>query len=386
MKTAGIIAEYNPFHNGHKYHIRRTCEQTGADHLVCVMSGDFVQRGDIAVVDKFDRARTALENGVDLVLELPAQYALGSAQRFASAAAGMLDMLGCVDILSFGSECGDVDVLLNAARASDNADKDSISRYIKDGLNYPAALSKALYDAGCDEKTLAALASPNDILAAEYLRALSALSSDITPLAVKRTGAGHDGDDGENGFLSAMEIRRRISAGLDVSEFMPYNINKDTADISRLETAILAKLRELTPEDISALPDVNNGAQNRIYRAIRESTSLDTLYAAIKSKSSTLSKARRLVLCAFLGVTRDIADCPPAYIRVLGMNGRGKEILAASSCPIPIDTSLFALSQKSPAAKRQAALQSYARDLYALAFEPKKPCGGDYTAKPVILP
>lgn len=386
MKTAGIIAEYNPFHNGHKYHIRRTREQTGADHLVCVMSGDFVQRGDIAVVDKFVRARAALENGVDLVLELPAQYALGSARRFASAAVGMLDMLGCVDILSFGSECADVDVLSNAARASDNADKDSISRYIKDGLSYPAALSKALYDMGCDEKTLAALASPNDILAAEYLRAISALSSDMIPLAVKRTGAGHDGDGGENGFLSAMEIRRRISAGLDVSEFMPYNINKDTADISRLETAILAKLRGLTPEDISALPDVNNGGENRIYRAIRESTSLDTLYALIKSKSSTLSKARRLVLCALLGVTQDIADCPPAYIRVLGMNGRGKEILAASSCPLPIDTSLFALSQKSPAAKRQAALQSYARDLYALTFEQKKPCGGDYTAKPVILP
>ncbi len=382
MRTVGIIAEYDPFHNGHAYHIQKTRELCAADGIVCVMSGDYVQRGGIAVTDKFERTAAALKNGADLVIELPAAYALGSAERFARRGVGLLDMLGCTDMLSFGSESGDAELLCAAAAAAENADKEKLSEYMSKGLSYPSALTKAL--SGSDERMLTALASPNDILGIEYIRAIKRSNSRIKPFAVKRNGARH-GEKGGGTFRSAGEIREMLSEGLDVSGFLPYNIG-ETTDIKRLEVAVLAKLRTLTAEDFAKLPDISNGAENRIYRAVRESASLEELYASIKSKRCTLSWVKRTVMCAFIGITRKSAEEPPAYIRVLGMNGRGREILAASSCSVPIDTSLFALSEKSPAAARQATLQSAARDIYALAFSRKRPCGGDLTAKPVILP
>lgn len=380
MKCAAIIAEYDPFHYGHKYHIARTREQ-GATHIMCVMSGDFVQRGDVAVCDKFIRARAALENGADIVIELPAQYAVCSAERFALKAVEIIKLMGCADMLSFGSECGDIELIKRAADRADNVDRAVLSSLMNEGYSYPAALTRAVDDKEISE----VLSSPNDILAVEYIRALKKTGCDIVPFAVKRRGAMHDSDKEKDGFLSASEIRKRIRRGVDVLNILPYNIG-DSADISRIETAMLAVLRGLDKDSFSKLPDISNGAQNRLYRAIREADSLAALYAGYKSKRTTLSSARRLVMCAFLGIKRADADAVPAYIRVLGMNGRGKELLSAASCPVAVDTSLARLSRLNDNARRQAFLQSRARDMYALALKKRLPCGTDLTAAPIILP
>ncbi|MCM1054053.1 MAG: nucleotidyltransferase family protein [Bacteroides sp.] len=387
MNVCGIICEYNPFHNGHKYHIEKTREVFGATHVVGVMSGNFTQRGDAAVVDKYKRTETALKNGVDLVIELPVAYSLGSAEQFAQGAVYLLNALGCVDMLSFGSECGDTDRLREAAGAVlYTQESEEFLSYMKNGLSYPAALQKAIEKFYTDD-VIETLTCPNNTLAVEYIKAIDNIASPIKPVTVKRYAAAHDSETNkpEGNILSASQLRKMIANGEDISKYAPPCDFTETASLANIETAILSKLRSMSKAAIEKTPNVLLGLENRIYRAARVAGSLNELYFLVKTKRYTLARIRRIILSAFLGITKNDLQFSSSYVRILGMNGKGKEILAATKCDIPVNTSLSQLEKTSDNAKKQARLEARCGDQYALAFEKKRPCGLDFTAKPIIL-
>ena len=386
MNVCGIICEYNPFHNGHKYHIDQTREKLGATHIVGVMSGNFTQRGDAAIVDKYKRTETALKNGIDLVIELPVAFSLSSAEQFAQGAVFLLNSLGCVDMLSFGSECGNISQLKEAAGAVCFArESEELTNYMRNGMSYPAALQKAI-GKFYTEDVVETLAAPNNTLAVEYIKALDELASPIKPVTVKRKAAGHDIDESDDPeIISASKIRKLLQAGDDVSAFVPDCDFSNIASLSNLETAILSKLRYMSIGEIEKTPNVLTGLDNRIYKAVRVSTNMNELLFLIKTKRYTLSRIRRIVLSAYLGITKNDLKNNPSYVRILGMNGRGKEILAAANCELPVDTSLAQLAKKSDAAMKQARLEERCDNQYALALNKKQVCGLDYTSKPVIL-
>ncbi len=384
MKTAAIISEFNPFHNGHKYLIEQT-RKAGATHVLAVMSGNFVQRGDVAIFDKFTRARSALENGVDLVLELPERVSLTAAEGFAKGAVDIITSLGCVDMLAFGSESGDIAALREASGAIEYAvHTDEFSNLITRGKSYPAALSETLRTF-YTEDVAETIACPNNTLAIEYLSALDNHGSTIEPFTVKRYGAAHDSEENSvEGFKSGSALRKKILANEDYSSAAPA-VSAPAADLSRLERAILASLRLMTAEDFDSVYDCANGLGARLHKAVRSARSLPELYFLTKTKRYTLARIRRAVLCGFLGIDKYFALEKPAFIRVLGMNARGREILAAANCGLPIDTSLKALSRKSREAARQANFTAHCTDIYALCFEKPLHCGTDFTSAPIVI-
>lgn len=387
MNICGIICEYNPFHNGHKYHIEQTKRAFDATHVVGVMSGNFTQRGDAALVDKYKRTETALKNGVDLVIELPAAYALGSAEQFAYGAVYLLNALGCVNMISFGSESGDINALREAAGAVLYAQEtDDLAIFMKNGLSYPAALQKTIGKFYTDD-VIETLACPNNTLAVEYIKALDSIASPIKPVTVKRCAAAHDSETSapKGNILSASQLRKMAEAGEDISLYAPECDFSETASVTRLETAILSKLRGMNKSALEKTPNVLMGLENRIQRAACVATSLNELYFLVKTKRYTLARIRRIILSAFLGITKNDLQIPPSYVRILGMNGKGKEILAEAKCGLPINTSLSQLAKTGDNAKKQAKLEARCGDQYALAFEKKRPCGLDFTAKPVII-
>ena len=386
MNICGIICEYNPFHNGHKYHINQTREKFGATHIVSVMSGNFTQRGDVAITDKFKRVETALKNGVDLVIELPVAFSLASAEQFAQGAVFLLNSLGCVNMLSFGSECGDIKLLRETAGAVCYArESEELTNYMKNGMSYPAALQKAIEKFYTDD-VIETLAAPNNTLAVEYMKALDEIASPIKPVTIKRKSTGHDSiQSADPEIASASQLRRLLQAGEDISAFAPDCDFSNITSLSNLETAILSKLRSMSNGEIEKTPNVLMGLENRMYKAIRVSTNLNELLFLIKTKRYTLARIRRIVLSAYLGITKNDLKNNPSYVRILGMNSRGKEILAAAKCDLPIDTSLAQLAKKSDLAMKQAKLEERCDNQYALALSKKQVCGLDYTSKPIIL-
>ena len=290
----GIICEFNPFHKGHKYLID-TIKKNGGD-VICVMSGSYVQRGECAVYSKSDRAKTALENGADLVIELPTELSTLSAQGFAEAGNALLEATGVCDTIAFGAECGDVRELLKIAGEIKNRDSE-IKAELEKGVSYPTARKNAVASPLLD--------TPNNILAIEYLSCTS-----LKPFCVKRIGKGHDSDDKE---YSASEIRKTLD-------------KSSIADIYNIERAILAKLRTMNAEDFALIDDVSEGLENRIGQAVKTAGSLDELYESVKTKRYTHSRIRRIVLRAFLGIDKSTPKMP-LYIRILGFNTRGEELL-----------------------------------------------------------
>lgn len=386
MKICAIIAEYNPFHNGHKFQIEETKRKYGVTHIVAVMSGNFTQRGDVAICDKYKRAEIALKNGVDLVIELPVAYALASAEQFALGAVSVIRDLGCVDMISFGSECGDIKLLQETAGAVAYCQEhDDFYRYMRAGYTFPAALQKVIETYYTDD-VIKTLTEPNNTLAVEYLKAMGELGCPFEAVTIGRNGAGHDSDEASDNVASASKIRKMILSGEDASAYVPELPECDFADIRNLETAILAKLRTMSKKDMEKAPNVLMGLENRIHKAAKVSTNLAELYMLVKTKRYTMSRIRRIILAMFLGIKKSDLKKNPSYIRILGMNGKGREILAKADCKLPMDTSLKALSAAGDIRKRQAYLEETAGNLYALAFDKAKPCGLEYTTKPIILP
>lgn len=377
MTAAGIVAEYNPFHAGHAHHIAETRRTLGPDTTVaCVMSGNWVQRGDCAVFDKWTRARAALSGGADLVLELPTVWALSSAEGFARGAVSILAASGVVTHLSFGSECGDVDHLRQAAACLDSpAYAAALGRQLGSGLPFAVCRQRAAEELlGVDPASLLAL--PNNNLGVEYLRALNALGGNIQPLTIPRRGAGHDGGNHPD-FPSASFLREKIRAGGSAS----------AANLAHCERAILARLRTMTAADWAQLPDSGaaEGLPRRLERASRECTCLAEFYDRAKTKRYAHARLRRLVLWAFLGLTAaDRPDAPP-YLRVLGLNTRGREALREMKvrAAIPVLTKPAHAGVLGEEARRLFALEARCTDLYGLCLAHPAPCGRDWTTTPV---
>lgn len=386
MNVCGIICEYNPFHNGHKFHIEQTRKLFGATHIVAVMSGNFVQRGDLAIIDKYKRTEIALKNGVDLVIELPVQYSLASAEQFSQGAVYLLDKLGCINILSFGSECGDIELLKETAKAvKEYQQSDELKKAMDRGLTYPLALKKIIEEK-YSENLSDTLNYPNNTLAIEYINAIDKIGSSIEPVTLKRKTALHDSEILENtNIVSASQIRRLLFEKKDVSSFTPYSDFSNIASLSNIENAVLSKLRTMNRDEIADVPNVLMGLENRIYDAAREATSLEELFELIKNKRYTLSRIRRIVLSSFLGITKNDLKIPPSYVKILGMNNKGKEILSTVKCNLPINTSLAQLAKESREAKKQAELEASCDDQYALALTNRRKCGLSYTSKPIIF-
>ncbi len=394
MRVAGIIAEYNPFHNGHALHIEKTREAGGgceATHVVAVMSGSFVQRGEPAILSKFDRAKAALAGGVDLVIELPTPWCLSSAEGFAFGAVSLLNALGCVDVLSFGSEIGKIEPLNKAVTIMQTPRFHSLLKYhLGLGISFAEAQQKALAEiAGAT--AAAVLDTPNNILGIEYIKALQACHSPIKPFTVARQGSGHDSMTPIGNIASASYLRTLLSSDrlLNALPYMPAGcaaIVSEAADAghmpassSVLDRAVLSMLRRLSLEDLKALPILSEGLENRVYSAIRKSKTLSELENSIKTKRYPLTRIRRLLWSAFLGINSEYASEPPPYLRVLAANERGKEILSSSKSTVPLLYRASQVAKLDEACQRLWNLETRATDLHALACPVPPPCDTDYT-------
>lgn len=393
--TAAIIAEYNPFHNGHAYHIAQTRALTGAKYIVVIMSGNFVQRGDCAICDKFTRTRMALAGGADLVLELPLPFACATAESFAAGGVGLADALGCVDYLSFGTECDDIGRLMGAANAvSDSAVKPLLDKRLAEGKSFAAARTEAVREAYGDE-TAALLCLPNNTLAVEYLRALGRLHSDIIPVGIPREGVPHDSAATEGRFASATAIRRMLWDGAEdnAANFLPdvsRRLLREAAEqgsapaaLCRCERAVLARIRGMTREQLAHLPDVTEGLENRVFESARTAVSLDGLYSAVKSKRYSHARIRRIVLSAFLGIRAVHSQTLP-YLRLLGMTVRGKELLSAARPTLPLVSSFKHIHSLPQEAQNVYRLECHADDMWALMTPRIQPCGADMTTKLIV--
>ena len=381
--VSGVIAEFNIFHNGHKYLVEKAREES--DAVVAVMSGSFVQRGDVAITDKWSRARMALMNGVDLVLELPVCYALNAAPRFAEGGVNTLAALGIVDTLVFGSECGDTDSLVRAADMLENEDKNTagkIKSYMADGMNYPSALSKAYSGKVAEEL----LSKPNDILALEYIRAVMRSECDMKPRAIKRRFAEHDGKEVNGGFASASAIRERLMNGEDISELIPYPldvIGENPYLLSRLDSAFATRLRGISASELQNISEVSEGLENKILAAAMECDGFTAIAEKVKSKRYTMSRIRRILIASLIGFTKDIYSPYPDYIRVLGMNKTGAGLLkeAKNKCSVPIITKTADFKEDS----KMFRLDLRATDIAALCAPYTRHGGADFTHSPVII-
>ncbi len=383
MKISGIICEYNPFHNGHAYQIEQT-RRNGATHIVAVMSGNFVQRGDIAVLDKFTRSRLAVRSGVDLVIELPVAYCLSPAENFAKGAVYLLESLGCIDEISFGSECGDIDRLVSAMNKSDKIlQLESIKMLMKDGYTYPSAISRILKET--DTETADIISEPNNILAIEYLRALQYFKSGIKPFTVKRAGASHDSRETFQEFASASYIRENISSARNfVPEIWADALESRTTMLKNLEKIILYRIRTASFEDLFSTNDMTGGLSDRIYG--NQANSLNEFFESVKTKCYTMARIKRIILSLLIGIEKTDASELPPYARIIAFNEKGREILAVTkkTKEIPVGMSLAKLGRLNCTARRFAELESRATDIYSLAFDNISPAGADYREKIVI--
>ena len=396
MNIAGITAEYNPFHTGHAYQISALKAQLGPDtSVVAVMSGSWVQQGRPAVTDTWTRARMALNGGADLILELPTVWAAASAESFARGAVELLCRCGVIDTLCFGSETGELAPLLAAAECLDSPDyPEQLRKALEGGASFAAARQAAVEaligPAG------AALASPNNNLGVEYLRALRSLHSNIKPVTIRREGAAHNSLDrtGE-GFRSATQLRQHLARGeweavrpyvpagnLDILQSAPL------ADPRLGERAVLACLRKMTAEDWARLPDAGagEGLPQRLERAGRQCQSLDDFFTQAKTRRYAMARLRRMALWAFLGLTAADVPAEPPYLRVLGFNARGREVLKRmkTTAQLPILTKPAHARELDGPGRRLFELEAQCTDLYGLFLPQLPPPGQEWTRGPII--
>lgn len=408
MRNAvGVIAEYNPFHNGHAYHLSRAKALSGCAHAVVALSGSFVQRGEPAAFDKFQRARFALRHGADLVLELPTAFACASAERFARGSVAALAGTGLVSALAFGAEHADL-ALLRAMAFPDGEGacttmlEQRIPFYLKQGLSFPAARAHACADVLPGRGSVEAFSSPNNILAVEYLRALGSLAPEIVPIAIARTGAAHDAlpVDAGSGFASASALRdaaERRDMPLLRSATPPDVAMELEAEIAalhapkgagRLSDAILYALRMRTRAQLAALPDVSEGLENTIYEAARTCTDYPAFLAAIKTKRYTLARLRRIAMYALLGVDKAFfaRHAAPRYLRVLGVRRDALPLLSVLSekASLPIVISYQDYTALNSAAKEQFDLDLFAGELLAMAAPAPEPAASEFS-RPLLV-
>lgn len=337
MDAIGIVCEYNPFHNGHKYHIEQSLIKTDSDAVVCVMSGNFLQRGEVAILDKWKRAELALNNGADLVFEIPTCFILSDAGTYASASVFMLESFGAVKQLCFGSESGDCERLkLLAGIIKDRREEieSKIKLYTKHGYSFPAARQQVLSELEPELKAVDSK-NPNDVLALEYLININRL----LPVAIAREGAGYNEGISGGVYQSASGIRGAVLKDRSVESikgFVPSDvfdaIAADVGSILKREDRIFEliryKLLETNSDEIDSAPQGGEGLGNRLVMAARNASSLNELILMTKSKRYTYTRISRLIMQLLIGIKRDDIGSRPEYLRLLGFTKKGVALLA----------------------------------------------------------
>lgn len=384
MAVIGVIAEYNPFHLGHLAQIQLSREMVGGGEpipVIAVMSGNFVQRGSFAILDKHLRAEAACSaaDGPDLVLELPVPYSCSTAEKFAEAGVGLLQAVGLVTHLSFGSEQGDLEPLRQIASfLGSDPFVPMLKQAMQGGTLFASAREAAVRQGIGDLAGI--MKSPNNILGIEYLRALNRLGCTIEPMTIRRIGAGHDSEE-QASIWSASMIRKNLLEGnLQASlAHLPQGTvpvylrafaqGYGPIDPSVMDVAVMSRLRRMMPEDYARLPDVREGLEYRLFEAVRKSGTLEEAIRHTKTKRYTLARIRRIFIAAFLGLGRELLEIEPPYLRVLAFNETGRVLLRAmkSKSTLPIITKPADTRSLPPEALRIIEAETLAQDLFKLA-------------------
>ncbi len=407
-KVLGIIAEYNPFHNGHLLHLTKSKEETGAEYSICIMSGNFVQRGNTSIVNKWVKAEMALKSGIDLVLELPTVYSISSAENFAEGAIKLLNSLKIVDIVSFGSENSDIDILNRISGILYEEPKqyvEFLNEELKKGLSFPKARENAVLLYLNDKKYFNILNQPNNTLAIEYLKALKKYKSHIMPIAIKREKAFYNSNCIVDEYASATAIRNMIVNNQfnDIRKVMPrlaYDLlmqeienNQYVIDISKFEKEILYSIRRLSTADLKKFPEVNEGLENSIKNAANSCNTLAELINIIKTKRYTQTRIQRILLYILLNITKKdmyISRKTVPYARILGYSQKGKALISEiynANPKIALITSVknFFDSSNNKIYKHMLNKDVLATNIYTLAYKNDSVANLDYTKKIVTI-
>ena len=407
-KVLGIIAEYNPFHNGHLLHLTKSKEEIGAEYSICIMSGNFVQRGNTSIVNKWVKAEMALKSGIDLVLELPTVYSISSAENFAEGAIKLLNSLKIVDTVSFGSENSDIDILNKISGILYEEPKqylEFLNKELKKGLSFPKARENAILLYLNDKKYSNILNQPNNTLAIEYLKALKKYKSHIIPISIKREKAFYNSNCIVDEYASATAIRNMIvnSQFNDIRKVMPriaYDLlmqeienNQYVIDISKFEKEILYSIRRLSTVDLKKFPEVNEGLENAIKNAANSCNTLAELINIIKTKRYTQTRIQRILLYILLNITKKnmyISRKTVPYTRILGYSPKGKALISEiykANPKITLITSVknFFDSSNNKTYKHMLNKDVLATNIYTLAYKNDSVANLDYTKKIVTI-
>ena len=402
MKIVGLIAEYNPFHNGHQYHINKAKEITGADVAIVVMSGNFVQRGAPAIMPKHLRAEMALKAGASLVIELPVCYATGTAEQFAYGAVSILNSLGCVDAICFGSECGDIIILSDLAKIlcdEPHEYRESLQMHLRNGLSFPLARQKAI-ETICSNSSIAhLLEQPNNILGIEYLKAIYRLNSKTKPYTIQRISSQYHDIDLQEEFSSATALRQTISNGnfSNLSGQIPSNCMtlleahyQTRYPIYTNDFSLLLKYRLLneTKTSLTQYADVSEELANRICNQLNNFVSYEQFCELLKTKEVTYSRVSRALLHILLGIKKtDYTDIH--YARVLGFRTGDSDVLTVikNASAIPLLTKLTATKDLSDTTVQILEQDIYASNLYesVVTDKFKTPYINEYEHQIVII-
>lgn len=404
-KILAIIAEYNPFHNGHLYHLEKSKKIVDPDYSICIMSGNFCQRGDTSIIDKWSKAEMAIKSGFDLVIELPVIYSISSAENFAEGALKILNAFNNVT-LSFGSECGNINVLNKFANILYDEPKEFstiLTHELAKGISYPKARENALMLYLNDVRKYAnVLSNSNNILGIEYLKAIKKLRSKVQPITVKRIGTDYNSLKIKDRLASATAIRNLIQNDEDVAKLVPKSsfdilssnmkYGKTVNGLAIFEKEIIYTLRKMSIQEIADLQDVSEGLENLIKTAADSCNTLEDLINSIKSKRYTRSRIQRILLYSLLDITKkDIQESYKVnpYIRVLGVSNHGKELLSEISkkrSKFPVITSVkkFMDSSNNKVLKNMLSKDILASNIYTLGYDYDSKSNLDYTKKLII--
>lgn len=399
MNITGIITEYNPFHNGHMHHLQECKKNTKCDGVICIMSGNFMQRGGPAIIDKWKRAQMAIENGVDLVIELPTYYAVSSAEFFAYGSVSILNSLEIVNNLFFGSECGDIKSLTKIAQTLVEEPwefKEILKRNINSGLTFAKARELALIEFTNDKYIENIISSSNNILGIEYIKAILKLNSPIVPFTLKREGSSYNDKSLSNSFSSATSIREALKNKNDITfikDAMPeksFNILRELKNSNypfAFEESMFQYIKYLITTDcinFNNLSEIKEGIDKKISKEIENSTSLDDLILNIKSKRYTYTKIARILTQIYIGFYKEDYSKMNLekyhYVRVLAFNKKGQEILSLikKKSSIPLITKL-PKNTENPLLKLDIA----ATKAYSI-LNSKLKANSDYLISPII--
>ena len=401
MKIVGILTEFNPFHSGHAHLLSELRRKLGEDTaIVCIMSGNFVQRGEPAIMEKHVRAEAALLCGADVILELPIARSIASAESFAHGAIYMMQKTGCITHLAFGSECGDIAKLDTIAHCLNSTEyNNALRKFLEQGLSFAACRQGAIHEI-LGEESAAVLEQANNNLGIEYLKAVQCLSWKCQAVTVVRRGANHDSKDvGE--YMSGSMLRNLMkkqdweTVGLAVPEKAAelyrkaFLCGRAPVTMASAERMILAKLRTMEEEEFAQLPDCGEGLHHRLYQAARKAKNLDDFFMRVKTKRYALSRIRRIVMCAWLGIDREAAEELPEYLRVLGCSVRGRTVLAQmrESAQLPVLVKPADAKRFTNAAQKQFQREVCATEFYSLLYPELAQSlpGQEWRIGPVVL-